>query len=134
MIVYTIGCFDLLHIGHIRFLKQSKELGKILIVGIHDDKTIFSYKNRYPIIPFEQRIEMVESIKWVDRVVKTDGISDINFVKKYNVNIVTVVPTWFNYKHNLNRRERIEELGAKVVIVPYTEWVSTTQIIQSIRG
>lgn len=141
MIVYTIGCFDLLHVGHIRFLKKSKELGSFLIVGVHPDSTIFSYKRRYPVIPFEQRIEMLQAIRYVDKVVKTESLTDVNFVTKYNVDIVTAVPSWFSYEHNRNRRKQIEALGASMVVIPYTEeiivshteGISTTKLIEKIK-
>lgn len=67
--VLTTGVFDLFHVGHLHFLQKAKSLGSYLIVGIHTDRDVAEYK-RTPIIPFEQRMEIVQAIQCVDEVVE----------------------------------------------------------------
>lgn len=70
--VYCVGVFDLLHVAHVRFLEDAKRLGDRLIVGVHSDEFVSSYK-RKPVIPYEQRVEMVASLKCVDKVIEVRG-------------------------------------------------------------
>lgn len=67
--VYSVGVFDLLHVAHVRFLEDAKRLGDRLIVGVHSDEVVAGYK-RKPVIPYEQRVEMVASLKCVDKVIE----------------------------------------------------------------
>ncbi len=66
---YTTGTFDLFHIGHLNIIKRAKEQCDYLIVGVSTDEVVMSYKHHYPVIPFEQRIEIVAALKYVDEVV-----------------------------------------------------------------
>ena len=66
---YTTGVFDMFHIGHLNIIKQAKEQCDYLVVGVSTDELVENYKHKKPVIPFEQRMEIVESIKYVDRVV-----------------------------------------------------------------
>ena len=65
---YTTGVFDLFHIGHLNILKRAKSECDFLIVGVTDCETVYNYKNRYPIIPIQERLEIVQSLKFVDMV------------------------------------------------------------------
>jgi len=130
-IIYADMCGDLLHYGHIRFLESAKKLGDKLIVGIHSDKTIKSYK-RIPICTMKERIELVKAIKWVDEVIEDAPLFITNeFIEKYNIDKIAVP---------INRSE--EEIK-KMCIIPYekkmlyfieyTEDISTTTIINRIK-
>ena len=68
-IVYVDMCADLLHYGHTRFLEKAKKLGEKLVVGIHSDETIKSYK-RIPVCIMKERIELVKSVKWIDEIIE----------------------------------------------------------------
>ena len=68
MIVYTVGTFDLLHVGHLALLNHCKSLGDILAVGVASDDVVNQYKPNIPIIPLEQRVEMLEALSCVDLV------------------------------------------------------------------
>ena len=83
-IVYADMCADLFHVGHVRFLRQCKGGADKLIVGIHSDKDVESYK-RKPILSFEERIKVVQACKYVDKVVKGPLILTTEFINKYNI-------------------------------------------------
>ena len=67
---YVEGVFDLFHIGHLRIIKRSKEIFGTVVVGVHSDETVLSYKGRKPVIPYLHRVEIVESCKFVDKVIE----------------------------------------------------------------
>jgi len=91
---YTTGVFDMFHIGHLNILKRAKEQCDYLIVGITTDALCFSRKNKYPIICESERIEIVDAIKYVDKVVLQDNMDKLEAVKKYNVDAVFVGSDW----------------------------------------
>lgn len=126
IIVHTAGTFDLFHIGHLNILRRSKELGDYLIVAVSTDELIESYKGVKPVIPYEQRVEIVKSIKYVDKVIKQTILHDIRQLKKYEVDITTIGDDWKN-KH-LEGIEWMKKNGKKVVYLPYTKGVSVTGI------
>ena len=74
-ICYTSGTYDLFHVGHVNILRNTKGICDKLIVGIHPDEIVFKNKNKYPVIPLEQRMEILRSVKYVDAVVPTDEYS-----------------------------------------------------------
>ena len=129
-IIYGDMCADMFHYGHVRFLEKAKKLGDKLIIGIHSDKTIESYK-RKPIFTMKERIEIVKAIKWVDEVIEDAPLFiDEDYIKKHNIDLV-VIPN-----------NRTEEEIKKMCIIPYekkilkcieyTEDISTTKILERI--
>ena len=87
---YTTGVFDMFHIGHLNILKRAKEQCEFLIVGVSTDDVVQSYKNKTPIIPFEQRSAIVEAIKYVDKVVPQESMNKLEAVKRFSANAVFV--------------------------------------------
>lgn len=131
IVVYADLCGDLLHYGHIRFLENAKKLGDKLIVGIHSDKTIESYK-RIPICTMEERIELVKNVKWVDEVIEDAPLFITeDYIEKHKINKIAVP------------QNRTEEEIKKMCIVPYeknmlhfieyTTEISTSMIIDRIK-
>ena len=96
VIVYTSGTWDLFHIGHLNILEKSAALGDKLIVGVSSDELIYEYKGIKPVIPFEQRMRIVESIGVVSQVVRQDILTDIRQLKEFDVDIVTIGDDWKN--------------------------------------
>jgi len=119
----------LFHLGHANVLKRSKALGDYLIVAVSTDELIASYKGVAPIIPFRDRIKIVASCKYVDKVLKQTVLTDIRQLKRYKVNIVTLGSDWKN--KYLAGIEWMKKHGS-VVYLPYTKSVSTTSIKRDI--
>ena len=84
-IMYTTGCFDIFHYGHLNILSKSKELCQKLIVGVSTDELILKEKGKLPVIPFLERVKIVESIKYVDMVVPQTNKNKQEAIDKYNI-------------------------------------------------
>lgn len=129
--VFTSGSFDMFHLGHLNILRKSAELGDELIVGVSTDELIEHYKGMRPIIPFEQRLKIVESIKYVTKVVKQVKLTEVAQLQRENIDIVTIGDDWENkYLEGLEWMK--SQPGKKVVYFPYTPGVSTTLIKKKI--
>lgn len=125
--VFTSGSFDLFHVGHLNILERSAALGDELIVGVSTDELIQYYKGMPPVIPFEQRIRIVSSIKCVTKVVKQVKLTEVAQLQGEEIDIVTIGDDWENkYLEGLEWMKQQPE--KKVVYFPYTPGISTTGI------
>ena len=123
-VVYTGGTWDLFHIGHLNLIKKSKRLGDYLIVAVSTDELVKSYKKYKPFIPYEERVEIIKSLKYADKVVKQTKLIDIKHMIKYKVDIVTIGDDWkTKYLEGL---EWMKKNGKKVVYLSYTKGISST--------
>jgi len=131
-VVTTNGSFDLFHAGHLRSLKFAKEQGEVLIVGINSDKSVKKYKSeKRPIIPEEQRVEIVASILYVDYVVLFDETDPIELIKLIKPDIHV---KGSEYKENIPEKDVVEKYGGKVVFIERHELkISTSEIIKRIQ-
>ncbi len=125
-VVFTNGCFDLLHLGHIRYLKEAKKLGDILVVGINSDSSVKRIKPSRPINPENERAEVVSSLEMVDFVVFFDEETPYNLIKYIQPNVLVKGGDW----------SPAEIVGADLVkevySLSYVEGISTTAIIERI--
>ena len=132
IIGYTLGSFDLFHIGHLNILKKAKEQCDYLIVGINSDETIMALKNKVPIIPFDERCEIVRAIKYVDEVIRVDVPAKYQNGTDYNIRrSADIVFSGDDHKDDPDWQELIkykETHGGKVVMFPYTKTTSSTII------
>ncbi len=128
--VYTSGSWDLLHLGHINMIRRSRELGDRLVVGVSTDELIEAYKGMKPIIPFEERLELVRALRWCDEVVVQHELVPIPLLQAHHISVVTIGDDWVG-KH-LNGLEWMKSQGGTVVYLPYTPGVSTTSIKKKI--
>ncbi len=130
------GVFDLLHVGHLHFLKQARELGDELVVIVASDETVRKNKKREPINPAEDRAEVLRSIKYVDEVyIGAPGSIDFELVKRINPDVVAVGPDQaFNCKR-LKEDLRKHGIEAEVIRIPYLykkDRAKTSKIIERI--
>ena len=133
---YTSGVFDLFHVGHLNILRNAKSMCDKLVVGVSSDELV-SYKNKKAIIPFEERMEIVRAVKYVDAVVGQYDMDKFAAWEKMKFDILFVGDDW----HKTQKWEKIEakfkEVCVKVMYFPYTKGVSSTllnQILEEARN
>ena len=130
-IVFTNGCFDIIHAGHVDYLKKAKALGDILVVGLNSDSSIRRIKGeKRPIIPQEMRAEVLSSLKPVDYVVIFEEDTPENLIKAIKPDILVKGGDWELSK--IVGKDFVESYGGKVLTIPFTYDISTTRIINTI--
>ena len=123
---YTTGVFDMFHIGHLNILKNAKEQCEYLIVGVSTDELVQKSKNKTPIISFEERKEIVEAIKYVDKVVPQYNKDKIAAHDLYKFDAMFVGDDWKGSELFTKCEEELAKKGSTVVYFPYTKGISST--------
>ena len=131
IIGYTAGVYDLFHIGHLNLLKNAKGMCDKLIVGVTTDELV-SYKHKRAMIPFEDRVEIVRSIKYVDAVVPQEDMDKLTMCKKLKANVMFVGDDWYDTEKWQQFEEEFKEAGIQIVYFPYTKGISSTQIAKAL--
>ena len=132
MIVYTVGTFDLLHVGHLALLEYCKTLGSVLAVGVASDSVVNSYKPNVPVIPLDQREEMLKSLRCVDIVRPYHKLDYVSGCRELNVDIFVVGEDWGNQPHNIAVEAYLKANGKKIIQVSYNARTSSTQIKKNV--
>lgn len=132
IIGYTTGVYDLFHIGHLNLLKNAKGMCDKLIVGVTIDDLV-SYKNKKAIIPFEERIEIIRSIKYVDCAIPQENLDKVTMCKKLKVDYLFVGDDWYDTNNWNKYEEELEKIGTKVIYFPYTKSISSTELRKKIN-
>ena len=130
---YTAGVFDLFHIGHLNLLKNAKGMCDKLVVGVTVDELV-TYKGKYPMIPFSDRMEIVRSIKYVDAVVPQYDMDKISICKKIGAKFLFVGDDWYKSDKWREYENQAMENGIEIIYFPYTKGVSTTLISKAVKG
>ena len=133
-IVFTNGCFDLLHVGHTRYLEAAKALGDLLVVGVNSDESvrILDKASDRPIVPEAQRAEVVASLGCVDYVVLFHEADPLRLITALEPDVLVKGGDW-----PLDRiigRDVVEQRGGTVKTIPLVPGMSTTSLIQRIRS
>ena len=132
-VVFTNGCFDLLHPGHIHSLEAARGLGDLLIVGINSDESVRTLKGEgRPVIPQEERAEILANLECVDAVVIFEESTPQKVVAALLPDILVKGSDWPG--NQIVGREEVEAAGGKVVLVDVVPGYSTTDILNKIRG
>ena len=132
MTVYTVGTFDLLHVGHLDLLEYCKTLGDKFVVGVASDEVVGSYKRNVPVIPLEQRMRMIKALKCVDDVVSYDKLEYVTNCKELDIDIFVIGEDWGDKPHNLAVEKYLKSKGKKIVQVSYNPMTSSTKIKQNV--
>ena len=123
---YTTGVFDMFHIGHLNILMRAKEQCEYLIVGVTTDELCVERKNKKPIICEDDRVRIVEAIRYVDRVVLQRDMDKLSAVKELGCDVVFVGSDWKGTE-SWNRYEvEFAEVGCSVVYLDHTDGISST--------
>lgn len=123
---YTTGVFDLFHIGHLNVLKRAKEQCEYLIVGVSTDEVVQGYKHKVPIIPFKERVAIVESIKFVDQVVPQTSMDKFAAWEKLKFDVIFHGDDWKGSKMYDEIERKFNNVGVEMVFFPYTKGTSST--------
>lgn len=130
-IVFTNGCFDLLHVGHLRYLEKAKGYGDVLIVGLNSDRSVKKIKGeKRPIVPEKERAEVLAGLEAVDYVVLFDEPDPLSLIRALRPDILAKGADW--PREGIVGREEVERTGGKVVRVPLVRGASSTNLIERI--
>ena len=129
---YTTGVFDLFHIGPLNILKRAKEQCDYLIVGVSTDELVQSYKNKTPVIPFEQRKAIVEAIKYVDEAVTQESMDKMEAWKRLKFDAIFHGDDWKGSQMYSELEKEFHKVGVDLVFLSHTEGVSSTIITEKI--
>lgn len=132
MIVYTVGTFDLLHVGHLALLNHCKALGDVVAVGVASDEVVNRYKPNVPIIPLDQRVEMLEALQCVDIVRPYHELEYVSACRELNVDIFVIGEDWGRNPHNLDVEDYLRDAGKRIVQVSYNPRTSSSAIKQKV--
>lgn len=124
-VVYVSGTFDLFHSNHLKVIKYGRGLGDTLIVGVSTDELVCSYK-KPPVVPFEERIAIVEGVKGPDLVIPQRTLDHEDTVRKLNIDIFVIGDDWYG------KYDYLREQGVKVFYFPYGAGVSSSNLKKKI--
>jgi len=134
--VYTGGTYDLFHRGHVNFLSRCAEFGEVT-VALNTDEFNFQYKNRRPVMSFEDRKAVLESCKYVSEVVEnTDGADSRPTILRVKPSIIVAASDWARKDYYLQMgftQDWLDEHGIALCYIPYSWGISTTEIIGKIE-
>ncbi|MDR1536662.1 MAG: adenylyltransferase/cytidyltransferase family protein [Clostridiales bacterium] len=124
---YTTGVYDLFHIGHVNILRRAKEMCDYLIVGVSLDELV-SYKHKKHVISFEERIEIVRSVRYVDEAVAQADMDKLSAWERLKFNVMFVGDDWKESDKWKEYESQFKAVGVDVIYFPYTKNTSSTLI------
>ena len=131
-VVFTNGCFDLLHIGHTRFLQEARDLGDCLVVGLNSDASVKAIKPQgRPIVPEAQRAEVLSALACVDHVVIFNDADPASLIQTLEPDVLVKGADW--PLDQVVGRESVESRGGRVVTIPLVPDISTTGLVRRIQ-
>lgn len=132
-IVTTNGCFDILHVGHVRYLQKAKSYGDVLIIAVNSDNSVKKIKgNSRPINNQNDRLEVLDALKSVDFVVLFEETSPINLILQIKPDIHTKGGDYTI--ETLPEAKKILEIGTKIEFIPFVNGKSTTAVIEKMKN
>jgi len=130
-IVFTNGCFDLLHLGHVRYLRAAREQGDLLVVGLNSDESVRRLKGRgRPLVPEGDRAELLAALEMVDYIVLFPEDTPAELIAKIKPDVLVKGGDYC--PEEIAGRDTVEASGGRVVIIPLVKSRSTTSLIQKI--
>lgn len=126
IIGYTSGVFDILHVGHINILRNARSMCDRLVVGVTTDELLRTYKKREAVIPFEERIELVRSVRYVDVAVPQSDMDKLTMCKKVKASVMFVGDDWYKTERWDEYEKTFAAENIKIIYFPYTPNVSST--------
>ena len=134
IIGYTTGVYDMFHIGHLNILKRAKEQCDYLIVGVSTDALVQKEKNKTPVIPWDERAEILKAIRYVDEVVVQPDKDKLAAWERYHFDKMFVGSDWKGTPQWEEFEEQFKPLGVEIVYLPHTDGVSSTKLTNYIKN
>ncbi len=126
--VITFGTFDVFHIGHINILERARKQGDYLVVGVSSDQLNFEKKQRYPVYPQDQRIRILESLRFVDEVFVEDSLAlKAHYIQQYQADVLVMGDDWAGKFNEMQQY-------CEVIYLPRTPSISTSEIIEVVKA
>ena len=126
-VVFTNGCFDIIHAGHVRYLTEAKKLGDILVIGLNSDSSVSTIKPGRPIIPEQQRAEVLSALSMVDYITLFNEDTPYELIKEIKPDILVKGADWDT--KNIVGSDIVKEVRT----IPFVKGVSTSEIIKKIK-
>lgn len=123
---YVQGSFDMFHIGHLNILKNAKSICDYLIVGVNSDEFMYSYKHKHPVIPEEERLEIIKSIKYVDEAHIVNNRDKLEALEKFHFNALIMGDDYKGTEFYNKVEKQLEDKNVDIVYFPYTKTTSST--------
>ncbi len=133
IIGYTTGVYDMFHIGHLNVIKNAKQNCDYLIVGVSTDELVQQEKKKTPVIPFNERCEIISSIKYVDKVVPQHNKDKFAAWEKYQFDKMFVGDDWKGTPQWERYEEQFSKTGVEIIYLPHTDGISSTQLTEFIK-
>ncbi len=130
---YTTGVFDMFHIGHLNILRRAKEQCDFLIVGVSTDELVQKEKQKTPVIPFVERVNIVEAIKYVDMAVAQEDKNKLAAWEKYRFQKMFVGSDWRGTLQWNKFEEQFKPFGVEIVYLQHTDGISSTALTELIK-
>lgn len=133
VIGYTAGVYDLFHIGHLNLLKNAKGMCDKLVVGVTVDELV-TYKGKHAMIPYEDRLEIVRSVKYVDAAIPQLDMDKVEACRKLGASYLFVGDDWFDTPKWNDYEKQAKEYGIQIIYFPYTQGISSTKINEALKS
>ena len=130
-VAFTNGCFDILHVGHVQYLREARRTGDLLILGLNSDASVRAIKGeRRPLVPQRERAEVVASLAAVDFVALFDDLTPLALIEYLRPDVLVKVGDW--KEETVVGGDSVRSWGGRVVIIPLTAGASTTNIVEKV--
>ena len=123
---YTQGVYDMFHMGHLNLLNRAKEKCDYLIVGVNTDRLVQEYKHKTPVIPENERVEIIRNIKAVDEAVLCDTLDKEKALEEHHVDVIFIGDDWKGNPRWEKTKEAMAKKGVDLVFLPHTDGISST--------
>ena len=131
--VYTAGVFDMFHIGHFNLLRQAKEHCEILVVGVNSDVLVRQYKKKTAVISENERRDIVESVRFVDKAVIVSTLDKMDALKKYKFDVLFIGDDWKGSERWVQTENEMNAVGVDVMYLSRTKGISSTELREKLH-
>ncbi len=131
-IAFTNGCFDILHVGHVRYLREAKNTADVLVLALNSDSSVQSIKGeKRPLVPEEERAEILAALEFIDFVTIFPELTPLELINYLKPDILIKGGDWS--EDEVVGGDNVKKWGGRVILIPFVEGKSTTNIVEKIK-